>query len=554
MMSQRPKEKKKKRSRHQGAAISSLSDEANVLKTDTFEYVSRGIGANTIIAVILLAGYVLRSVSLDIKPPHFDEGINGNFVAKMWQDGYYRYDPTNFHGPLYFYFLQFTEMFFGRGIVGFRWVNGLISLASVALILKHRRFVGNGAIWAAAMLTFSTGGIFYSRYAIHESLFVLLQILFSIGWFLWESEKSRRSFTMMLAGFFGAFAVKETYFIFFGIWFIAVYFTRIWSQWRGERLAAVPVVQESEEGLAGSFWRERATSLFMTLSLLIGVLATIILYTGFLIHPHGLIDMVQSIAFWIKTGTGHSGHEKPFVYWLQLLFRYEMPGLVGLVFSVPIFLLSRKGPIRIFSLVAFGTWLAYSLIPYKTPWLILNLLWPLALVFGEQATLFRQLGWTRMGVVRWIFLIVPLIWSLYRMQRLNFHEFTNEREPYVYVQSTMTMKTTLDYVAERVRRFPEDLNMQLKVLVRDPWPLPWIFGQYPNLTYGRGDITDLGGSDLVLIDGIDQTVIEAKLVGQFWRVPFQIRDSYEKGFAYLQYEKFKGIVPENAEVFEGAMR
>ena len=140
------------------------------------------------------------------------------------------------------------------------------------------------------------------------------------------------------------------------------------------------------------------------------------------------------------------------------------------------------------------------------------------------------------------------------MQRLNFHDFTNEREPYVYVQSTMSMKTTLDYVAERVRLFPEDLNMQLKVLVRDPWPLPWIFGHYPHLTYGRADVNVLGGSDLVLIDGSDQTVIEAKLAGRFWRLPFRIRDSYENGFAYLQYEKFKGIVPETAEVFEGALR
>ncbi len=560
-MNQRPKEKKKKRSRQEGDASSSLSSslkgEPNVQKTGSAERLTQGVGIGVVVALLLLAGFVLRSIALDIKPSHFDEGINGNFVAKMWQDGYYRYDPTNFHGPLYFYFLLFSEMFFGRGIVGFRLVNGLISLASIFLVIKHRRFVGNGAVWAAAMLALSTGSIFYSRYAIHESLFIFLQILFSLGWFLWESERSRRSIVMMVIGFFGTFAVKETYFIFFVVWFIAVYATKIWTRWRGEKLAplpVLPVVDASETARENDFWRTRATNSFIALASLAGVLATVVLYTGFFIYPHGLIDMFQSVAFWVKTGTGHSGHEKPFVYWLQLLLRYEVPGLIALLMSLPMFLMSRKGPIRVLSLVAFGTWLAYSIIPYKTPWLILNLLWPLAFVFGEQAAFLRQQRFMKLGVLRWLVLVVPLVWSLNRMQRLNFHDFTNEREPYVYVQSTMTMKTTLDYVAARVRKFPEDLNMNLKVLVRDPWPLPWIFGHYPHLAYGRADINDLSGSDLVLIDGVDQTVIETKLPGRFWRVPFQIRDSYEKGFAYLQYEKFKGIVPENAEVFEGAAR
>ena len=137
------------------------------------------------------------------------------------------------------------------------------------------------------------------------------------------------------------------------------------------------------------------------------------------------------------------------------------------------------------------------------------------------------------------------------MERLNFHEFTNEREPYVYVQSTMTMKRTLDDIAERVRRFPEDLNMKIKVLVRDPWPLPWVFGRFPNLVYGRGDMQELAGSDVILIDGSDRTVIETRLPGRYWRMPFQIRDSYDKGFVYLAYDKFIGIVPSDADVFEG---
>ena len=44
-----------------------------------------------------------------MKPPHFDEGINGWFVDQMMKNGFYRYDPTNYHGPLHFYVLFLSQ-------------------------------------------------------------------------------------------------------------------------------------------------------------------------------------------------------------------------------------------------------------------------------------------------------------------------------------------------------------------------------------------------------------------------------------------------------------
>ncbi len=47
-----------------------------------------------------------------MKPPHFDEGINGWFVDQMRKNGFYRYDPTNYHGPLHFYILFLAQVAF----------------------------------------------------------------------------------------------------------------------------------------------------------------------------------------------------------------------------------------------------------------------------------------------------------------------------------------------------------------------------------------------------------------------------------------------------------
>src|SRR4051812_49314713 len=48
--------------------------------------------------MILGLATFLRFFWLDIKPPHFDEGINGWFVDQMVKNGFYKYDPTNYHG------------------------------------------------------------------------------------------------------------------------------------------------------------------------------------------------------------------------------------------------------------------------------------------------------------------------------------------------------------------------------------------------------------------------------------------------------------------------
>ena len=49
-------------------------------------------------AILGLAVF-LRFFLLGIKPPHFDEGINGWFVDQVMKNGFYKDDPTNYHGP-----------------------------------------------------------------------------------------------------------------------------------------------------------------------------------------------------------------------------------------------------------------------------------------------------------------------------------------------------------------------------------------------------------------------------------------------------------------------
>jgi len=58
---------------------------------------------------ILIVAAGLRFTYLESKPLHNDEGVNGNFMTQLFREGYYRYDPENYHGPSLYYLALITS-------------------------------------------------------------------------------------------------------------------------------------------------------------------------------------------------------------------------------------------------------------------------------------------------------------------------------------------------------------------------------------------------------------------------------------------------------------
>jgi Predicted membrane-bound mannosyltransferase len=142
-------------------------------------FVSRnGLGA---VVNLALAAF-LRFFLLGIKPPHFDEGINGWFVDQVMKNGFYRYDPTNYHGPLHFYVLLLSQSLFGRNLWAIRLPVVLVSISCVWLALKFEPVVGRNVSRIAALaMAISPGFVFYGRYAIHEVWLQFFSMIFILG-------------------------------------------------------------------------------------------------------------------------------------------------------------------------------------------------------------------------------------------------------------------------------------------------------------------------------------------------------------------------------------
>ena len=139
-------------------------------------------GARWVSLAIVALALVLRLAWLGVKPAHFDEGVNGWFVDEMTQQGFYHYDPTNFHGPLHFYVLFVAQTLFGRHEWVLRLPLALVSTACVALMLAFRPLLRRRRVPArGAGMAVSPGFVFYGRYAIHESELVFFMMLMVWG-------------------------------------------------------------------------------------------------------------------------------------------------------------------------------------------------------------------------------------------------------------------------------------------------------------------------------------------------------------------------------------
>src|SRR5207302_11074899 len=87
---------------------------------------------------------------------------------------------------------------------------------------------------------------------------------------------------------------------------------------------------------------------------------------------------------------------------------------------------------RYLAIYGVGALVAYSLIPYKTPWCIISLLWPFFFLFGyvvdHVCKLLAPLAVTGLAAILLLASMTASIW-------LNFFRYINEAEPYVYVQT-----------------------------------------------------------------------------------------------------------------------
>lgn len=466
---------------------------------------------------ILLGAAWLRLIDLSNSPFHNDEGVNGWFTTNLLRSGTYAYDPANYHGPSLYYISYVSTILFGLTDFGLRFVPAFFGVATIGLVLAMHRWIGrSGALAAAALLAVSPGWLYFSRYFIHEELlvcFTVATIFLGARWL----ETARGGFLVGAAASAALlFATKETALLTVIVLILAsgsmVVYQRLRGSWTAEPGRRFESAAPNDrrrvrrprspagatlERLGG---RSRVVRMLAGAAVVL-VAIYVVLYSSFFTnYPKGVVDSFDALLLWVRAGTEDHAHS--LTSYLQWLFQEELPILVFACVGAAVVLWDARPRFALFvGFWAGGLFAAYSLISYKTPWLDLNFLVPMAILGGHgvdrllvrlrdaadrssspaSTRVGRYLG-RRSRSLR-VGLVVAVIAALglggVQAVQLSFVSFDDDRIPYVYAHTRRDIFRLMADVDAQAARLGTVRRTGIVIMSPDYWPLPWYWRDYP---------------------------------------------------------------------------
>jgi len=418
-------------------------------------------------AVALLA-LAVRLPQLGGRPMHSDEAVNAYITGELLAGQSFHYDPQDRHGPALFAVAEPVVRLLGAKNFSeltesqLRLTPVIAGSATVLLFGAGVECFGFIACLVAALLfAFAPLPLYYNRYFIHETLFVAATLGLMLSGARMLKTNSFRS--AALAGFCAALmlAFKETAVIHFfalGVAAACAWFLESWEKLPPPKIFAI----------AG-----------------VAFIATaILLFTWFGQNWPALADLFRAVPNFIARAGGE-GHKKPFWYYAVLLAG-GWSGAVILGLAAMGMVRAFRPPPQIFlASYALLITVIYSAIPYKTPWLALNLWLPLAILAGIAvewlwlaAPKFSIRAAVSIGILMLGFLIA-------RDTRQRVFKFpADEKNPYAYAQTgedLLRLPTRLEEMA----RENKISNPRIAVVAADPWPLPWYLRKFSQAGYWR---------------------------------------------------------------------
>ena len=496
---------------------------------------------------ILLIAAAIRLPELSLNPFHHDEGVNGYFTTNLVRSGTYFYDPQNYHGPSLYYLALASEILFGLTDMAMRLVPVVFGLLTVAIVLGLRPVLGTvAALVAGGLIAISPGMVYISRYFIHEMLLVAGTAGF-VGSVLLYLRTAKPVFVITGAVSLALMATtKESWIIELAVLGIAAVATVIYVNLRTGRpwlevtRPAPRASTKTAKKKPRSIWvdgveyraAEEPTDAepswiaargvkveLLVAGAIVFVCIYLLLFSSLFTNMKGITDSLASFANWAETG-GET-QVQPFYQYLLWMLRADtailLLGIAGGLFA------AIRGSSRVWVFIglwALGITLAYSIPGYKTPWIAVNMLLPLALLAGyaiyEIATL--------RGPVRFVAplaLVVAVGLSAYQAIDLNFVNYDTddaERYPYVFVHSTRQTFDLLDQVDALGAELGTGDETGISIVSPDYWPLPWYLRGHQGAAFWGYLQTDSSNvldqpQPLVISNANQRADVEAKIAG-----------------------------------------
>ncbi len=229
---------------------------------------------------------------------------------------------------------------------------------------------------------------------------------------------------------------------------------------------------------------------------------SVLFFSSFFTFAEGVPRAIEAYAIWTKTGNKDHTQNGFFGY-LKWGMRIEAPIMVLSVLGGLIALMKGKHRFAMYTgFWALGLLLAYSIIPYKTPWLALSFLLPMCLIAGYGI---GQMFSSRSRNQKFAAIALGGIGALvlaYQTYQLNFVRYDDEDMPYVYAH---TRRGLLDMVSEIERyaaKSGKGGDTVIEIVSPDYWPLTWYLAPYKANFHGT--LIDSNTAEMIVAKKTDQ--------------------------------------------------
>ncbi len=468
----------------------------------------------SLIAAALVLALAFRLPGLERRPMHHDEANQALKFGTLLEQGHYRYDRVDHHGPTLYYLTLPSAWLRGQTTLAsldertLRVVPALFGAGLILLIAGFASGLGRTAVVAAAFLAaLSPAFTFYSRFYIQESIFT--GVALGGVWCLGRYVAWRRQADAVWAGVFAglAYATKETSVLVMAA-AVAAAALAAWTTTRAE--GRVPVWSAAD-------WR--ATGIAAA-----GALAVaFVFYSSFFENPRGLLESFGAFGIYLERGTAPGPHVQPWGYYLRLLGWHESGGVV---WTEGVVLVLAFAGIVAASAGGTGFWgryvawyavlsiVLFSSVRYKTPWNVLpsyaGVMLAAGVGFVALVRLARARWWTAA-----VFAVVTVAAIHLGDQNVlaNGRYAADERNPWVYAHTSDDFLRLVRRIDDLAAVHPDRRAMLVKVLAGpyEQWPLPWYTRHLTQVGYWprAAEAGPLEGTPVIVASEANATAVEA---------------------------------------------
>lgn len=316
------------------------------------------------------------------------------------------------------------------------------------------------------------------------------------------------------------FATKETAFITVGTLVIASLCVFLWRKFYIGFFEDIGEDNHSPVELTWSTFRGRFGDKQNAL-IVIGATAAVFLYvwilffSSFFTHFGGLYDSLAAYAFWTKTGNNDHTQNGTIAY-AKWLFKIEAPIAILSAIGILIAFARARHRFALFTgLWAFGLFLAYTIIPYKTPWLALSFILPMCVIGGYAINeMISGKDWA-FRLFGWLCAATAIGFLGYQTYDINFDRYDDEDVPYVYAHTKRGFHGLFPMVDHYAEKSGIGKAVTIQVVSSEYWPMPWYLKEYKSANF-YGKVVDSNSAEMIIAqDGVQDDVIKEKYAAHY---------------------------------------